>query len=68
MAAAPAVAAPVGVSRRGFAVLGPPAQDLIRAVVATATGHARRSFIDLKPKSVETEVELRRMKEGREVI
>lgn len=53
MAAAPAVAAAVGVSRRGLAVFGPPAEDLVRAVVAAATGHAWRSLIDLKPKCVE---------------
>lgn len=50
VAAPPAVAAPVGVSRRGLAVFGPPAEDLIGAVVAAAAGHARRGLVDLKPR------------------
>lgn len=50
MAASPAVAAPVGVSRRGLAVLGPPAEDLVGAVVAAAAGHARRGLVDLEPR------------------
>lgn len=48
MAAAAAVPAAVGVPRRGLAVFGPPAEDLIGAVVAAATGHARRSLVDLE--------------------
>lgn len=57
MAAAPAVATPVGVSRRGLAVFGPPAEDLVGAVVAAATGHAWRSLVDLKPKKAQREGE-----------
>lgn len=53
MAAPPAVAAPVGVSRRGLAVFGPPAEDLIGAVVAAAAGHARRGLVDLEPWTVQ---------------
>lgn len=53
VAAAPAVPAAVGVSRRRFAVLRPPAEDLVRAVVTAAAGHARRSLVDLEPKRVE---------------
>lgn len=48
VAAAAAVPAAVGVSRRGLAVFGPPAEDLVGAVVATATGHAGRGLVDLK--------------------
>lgn len=55
MAAATAVPTPVGVSRRGLAMFGPPAEDLVRAVVAAATGHAWRSLVNLKPKCVERE-------------
>lgn len=50
VAASPALAAPVGVSSRGLAVFGPPAEDLIGAVVAAAAGHARRGLVDLKPR------------------
>ena len=50
MAAAATVPASVGVSRRRLAVLGPPAENLIGAVVTTATGHAWRGLIDLKPR------------------
>lgn len=50
VAAPPTVAAPVGVSRRGLAVFGPPAEDLIGAVVAAAAGHARRGLVDLEPR------------------
>lgn len=42
--------APVGVSRRGLAVFGPPAEDLVGAVVAAAAGHARRGLVDLEPR------------------
>lgn len=49
VAAPPAVAAPVGVSRRGLAVFGPPAEDLVGAVVTAAAGHARRGLVDLEP-------------------
>lgn len=55
MAASPAVPAPVGVSRRGLAVFGPPAEDLVGAVVATAAGHARRGLVDLEPRRAEEE-------------
>lgn len=48
VAAAPAVPAPVSVSCRCLSVFGPPAQDLIGAVVTAATGHARRGLINLK--------------------
>lgn len=48
VAAAAAVPAAVGVSRRGLAVFGPPAEDLVGAVVAAATGHAGRGLVDLK--------------------
>ena len=34
-------------------MFGPPAEDLVRAVVAAATGHAWRGLIDLKPKCIE---------------
>lgn len=64
MAAAPAVPAPVGVSRRGLAVFGPPAEDLVRAVVAAATGHAWRSLVDLKPKRIDRERERGVSKQG----
>lgn len=50
VAAAAAVPAAVSVPRRGLAVFGPPAEDLVGAVVATATGHARRGVVDLKPR------------------
>lgn len=53
MAAAPTVPTPVSVSRRGLAVFGSPAEDLVRAVIAAATGHAWRSLVNLKPKSAE---------------
>lgn len=49
MAAAAAVAAAVGVPRRGLAVFGPPAEDLVGAVVTAATRHAWRGLIDFKP-------------------
>lgn len=51
MAASPAVPAPVGVSRRGLAVFGPPAEDLVGAVVAAAAGHAWRGLVDLEPRA-----------------
>lgn len=57
MAAAPAVSTPVGVTCRSLAVFGPSAEDLVRAVVTTATGHTRRSLVDLKPEG-----------EGREAV
>lgn len=60
MAAAAAVPAPVGMSHRGLAVFGPPAQDLVRAVVAAAARHARRGLVDLKPGGVEREREIER--------
>lgn len=48
VAAAPAVPAAVRVPRRGLAVFGPPAEDLVGAVVAAAPGHAWRSLVDLE--------------------
>lgn len=49
VAAAAAVPAAVGVSRGGLAVFGPPAEDLVGAVVAAAARHARRGLVDLEP-------------------
>lgn len=49
VAAAPAVPAPVGVSCWRLSVFGPAAEDLVRAVVAAATGHARGGLVDFKP-------------------
>lgn len=60
VAAAATVPATVGVSRRGLAVLGPPAEDLVRAVVAAAAGHARRSLVDFEPKGARRERESER--------
>lgn len=48
VAAAPTMPTAVSVSRWGLAVFGPPAEDLVRAVVATATRHARRGLVNLK--------------------
>lgn len=50
VAASPTVPSPVGVPRRCLAVFGPPAEDLIGAVVAAAAGHAWRGLVDLKPR------------------
>lgn len=49
MAAAAAVHATVGVSCRGFAVFGPPAEDLVGAVIPAAAWHAGWSLINLEP-------------------
>lgn len=49
VAAAAAVPAAVGVARRGLAVFGPPAEDLIGAVVAATARHARRGLVNLEP-------------------
>lgn len=50
VAASPTVPSPVGVPRRCLAVFGPPAEDLIGAVIAAAAGHAWRGLVDLKPR------------------
>lgn len=48
VAAAATMPTAVSVSRWGLAVFGPPAEDLVGAVVATAARHAGRGLVDLE--------------------
>lgn len=49
-------------------MFGPPAQDLVGAVVATATRHARRGLVDLKPRGVERGGLIKKDEAGRGVM